>query len=431
MTSLRTPTPADTWSRGQLVGFLAVLAALSMLGPFSIDTPFPAFSQMGRDFAVSSDQMQYVVSAYLVAFGLMSPFHGPLSDAVGRKPVILVGISLYVLASVGAAFSTSLEMLLAFRVLQGLSAGGGVIVGRTLVRDLFDGPQAQKLMSQVMMLFGLAPAIAPIIGGWLLQAGAWPVVFWFMAGVGTLLVLAVAFTLPETHPVERRTPLRVGSLLGSLVEVSRSVRFHRIAWAAALTFGGQFLYIGAAPIIVVDLLGKGELDFWMLFVPLISGVVLGSWVSSRAAGRVAGRRLVNAAMTVSLTAAVLNVGLAGFSGTSVLPWVVLGPALIAVGTAAAYPTLQLALLDMFPESRGAAVSMFTFFTLLQNGLTAALVAPHVTGSMLQLAVAALVMVAAGTLLWVLHVRLVPAPVAHTPVAHESAAPAPESGATRD
>ncbi len=381
-----------------------ILAGLSMLGPFSIDTPFPAFREMAGDLDVTSTEMQLVVSAYLLAFGLMSPFHGPLSDAIGRRKVILGGVGLYVAASIGCALSTSLEMLLVFRVLQGLSAGGGVIVSRTVIRDVYAGPEAQRLMSRVMMIFALAPAVAPIIGGLLLQLGPWPITFWFMAGIGVLLVVVVAVALPETHPVERRIPLRVGSLLRSLAEVTRDATFHRVAWAAALSFAGQFVYIGAAPIFVVDLLGRGELDFWIFFVPMIGGVLVGAQVSSLAAGRISGNRLVTGALLFGSLGAATNVLLAAVAGPT-LPWAVVGPALIGVATAAAYPSMQLALLDMFPRSRGSAVSMFTFFTLLLNGLIAGLVAPLVTGSVVELALASTALVVAGTLLWLWHVSL--------------------------
>ncbi len=398
---MSTTEPALAGRRATVVVPL-LLAGLSMLGPFSIDTPFPAFKEMGADFGVGSDRMQLVVSAYLVAFGLMSPFHGPLSDAVGRRRVILGGVAVYVIASIGCALAPNLTVLLVFRVLQGLSAGGGVIVSRTVIRDVFDGPQAQRLMSRVMMIFGAAPAVAPIVGGFILQAGPWPFIFVFMGVVGLALVAAVAVWLPETHPPSRRIPFNARSLGGSLVQVSRSGRFHRVAWAAGLSFGGQFLYIGAAPIFVVDLLGKGELDFWVFFVPMIVGVISGAAISSRAAGRMGGRRLVTVSLLFGAAASVLNVVLATLPTAAELPWAVIGPALLAVGISAAYPTLQLILLDMFPVGRGAAVSMFTFLTLLLNGVNAALLAPWVTGSVLTLAVASLALVVLGLVSWGWH-----------------------------
>lgn len=380
-----------------------VLAAMAMIGPFSIDTPFPAFAAMRADFGVGVDQMQWVVSAYMLAFAAMTPFHGPISDAVGRKPVILAGLTAYLLSSVGCALSPSLPVLLAFRVIQGLSAGASTIIGRTIVRDLYEGDDAQRVMSRVMMIFGLAPAVAPIIGGALLSVGPWPLIFWFIAGFALLLMAVVAVVIPETHPPARRSPLRLIPMLRSLGIVARDGAFLRMSGAMTLAFAGQFLYIGAAAIFVVDLLGKGQGDFWMFFVPMISGVVIGAWISGRAAGRVSGRRLVAAALGFSTVAATVNVALALSLGPT-LPYAVIGPALIALGTGAAFPTVQVALLDVFPERRGAAASVAGVMPLALNALLAALLAPRVTGSVGQLAVASAILVALGALVWVWHVR---------------------------
>ena len=403
-----TPAPTTSHGRRALVLLPIVLAGLSMVGPFSIDTPFPAFQAMGRDLDATSAQMQLVVSAYLLAFAVMSPVHGPLSDALGRRPVILTGIALYAAASIGCALSTSLPMLLVFRVFQGLCAGGGVIVGRTVIRDLYDGPEAQRLMSRVMMIFGVGPALSPIVGGFLLRWGTWPLIFWFMGGFAVLLIVVIALTLPESHPPERRTPFAVRPLLASLVEVAGHLPAHRVIWAAALSFGGQFLYIGGAAIFVVDLLGKGEQDFWMLFGPMIAGIVLGSWISARTAGRVSGTHLVTGSLVVGLVGCAVNIVLAALPATvAALPYAVIGPTLIAVGIGAAYPTEQLILMDMFPDQRGAVVSLFTFCTLILNAFTAAVVVPWVSDSVLSLALAAGALVVAGFGCWLLHLRALP------------------------
>lgn len=380
-----------------------VLAGMAMIGPFSIDTPFPAFPAMGADFGVGSDAMQWVVSAYMFAFAVMTPFHGPLSDALGRRPVIFGGLGVYVLASIGCALAPSLPVLLAFRVLQGLSAGGATIIGRTIVRDLYDGPEAQRLMSSIMMIFGVAPAIAPIIGGWLLGLGPWPGIFWFIATFALVLIVAVALVIPETHPVERRTPLRLGAMVSDLWRVATHGEFLRMSGAITLAFAGQFIYIGAASIFVVDLLGKGEQDFWMFFVPMISGVIVGAWISGRAAGRVNGRRLVMGALTFSVAAAVLNIVLALTFGPR-LPYAVIGPMLIALATGTAFPTVQIALLDVFPRIRGAAASVAGMMPLALNAAIAALVAPRVTGTVVQLAVASALLCLLGALLWLWHLR---------------------------
>ena len=381
-----------------------VLAGMAMLGPFSIDTPFPAFAQMRGEFGVGVDEMQLVVSAYMLAFAVMTPFHGPLSDAVGRKPVVVGALVAYTVASIGCALSPSLPVLLVFRVLQGLSAGGATIIGRTIIRDLFDGAEAQRVMSRVMMIFGLAPAIAPVIGGLLLGLGPWPTIFWFIGAFALVLAAIVAVVVPETHPRERRRPLRLGPMLRDLTHVARDGRFERMGWAITLVFAGQFIYIGGAAIFVVELLGKGEGDFWQFFVPMISGVILGSWVSGRAAGSVSARRLVTWSFVLSVLAAVANVVLALAFGPS-LPWAVVGPSLIAVGTGAAFPTIQVALLDLFPHVRGAAASVAGVMPLATNALVATAVTPRVTGSVATLALTSLALVVLGCLMWAWHLAV--------------------------
>ena len=173
-----------------------ILGALAMIGPFSIDTIFPAFAVMEKALHVDKVAMQQTISMYLLGYAAMSLFHGPLSDSLGRKPVILAGIAVFTLASIGCALSTSMTQMLIFRIVQGLSAGVGLIVGRAIVRDALDGDDAQRLMSNISMIFGVAPAIAPIIGGWILGWSNWQAIFWFLSAFGLIVLLSAAFTLP-------------------------------------------------------------------------------------------------------------------------------------------------------------------------------------------------------------------------------------------
>ncbi len=379
-----------------------VLAMLSMIGPFSIDTPFPAFSQMGEALDVSSGELQLVVTAYMLAFAGMSIFHGPLSDAVGRRPVIVWSLLAYAVASVACAFAPTLEWLLVGRVVQGLAAGGSTIVSRTIIRDLFDGREAQRMMSQVAVIFGLAPAIAPIVGGLLIQVGPWQTVFWFMAALALALVVLSVTLLPESHPPERRVPLRVGEIVRGLAAVLRVPAFHRMAWAGTLVFGAQFLYIGGASIFVVDLLGEGELDFWKLFVPMIGAMVVGSLVSGRMGRLTTSSRLVSIGYAVSTAGALLGVAIALTPAGEVLPWAVAGVALVAFGNGLAYPNIQLLMLDLVPTRRGAVMSAGSFITLVFNAASAALLAPYAGRSVLGFAVAAAVCVVLGWGFWRWH-----------------------------
>ena len=374
-----------------------------MIGPFTIDTVFPGFASMGRDFGATDAAMQQVTSVYLLSFGLMSVLHGPISDTLGRKPVMLTGLGIYVLATIACALSPTLPVLLAARALQGASAGAATIVSRAVIRDMYDGAEAHRLMSQVMMIFSVAPAIAPVAGGLLLAWGPWPLIFWAIAGYGVAIAVLTAVVLPETLPAQDRHPLRIGSVLSGLFEVGRHPGFARLAFATTFVFAAQFVYIVSAPILMVDLLGKGEQDFWMLFVPLISGLVVGAWLSGRMAGRIDASRLVDGAIALALVAGGLNLTLVTIAPR--LPYAVLGPGLIAVSVAIAFPVLQLLMLDMFPHHRGAAASLATFASLMFNALLAGAISPFVTSSLVVLATSSTVFAIVGAGFWIVHRQL--------------------------
>lgn len=383
------------------------LAALGMLGPFTINTVFPAFAQIGEEFGASDVVLQQLISVYLASFAVMSVFHGPLSDALGRKKVMLTGLAIYIVAMFGAVLATGLGALIALRILQGVSAGAATIVSRVVVRDLFAGAEAQRLMARIMMIFALAPVIAPILGGWLLLLGDWR---WVFAGVGLygVLVLALTALMPESLPKEARIPLRLGAVLGSLWEVGRSPVMLRIALATAFGFAAHFVFVAAAPIIVVRLLGLGEQDFWVLFAPLIIGMMAGSLVVGRAADVMDRSRLITIGYVGTLATSVLNLVLvllapdpAGGLDLTLLP-VLVGPALMSFTASLFFAPMQLEILELFPHQRGAAASMGTFFTLVMNALLSGVIAPLITGSLTVVALAALGYVIVGALLWAWH-----------------------------
>ncbi|MGO2361087.1 MAG: MFS transporter [Brachybacterium tyrofermentans] len=392
------------------------LASLAMLGPFTIDTVFPAFTRIGAEFGGDEVALQQLVSAYLAAFAVMSIFHGPLSDALGRKKVMIGGLVIYLIGMFGCVLAPSMGTLILLRVLQGMSAGAATIVSRVVIRDMFSGSEAQRLMAQVMMIFSVAPAVAPIFGGWLLLLGDWR---WVFAGVGAyaLLVLVLTVRLPETLPPEARTPLRVRSLLGSLAHVGRSPVMLRVAAASAFGFAAQFLFIAGASIVVVRLLGLGERDFWVLFIPLIIGMLSGAWVVGRVADLMDRSRLITFGFVGTVVTTVVNLVLVSFAPefTGGLSWglllAVIGPMLIAFTVALLFAPIQLEVLDLFPHERGAAASLGTFFGLVLNALLAGLIAPLVTTGLVALGLTSLIFALLGGGFWVWHLRAVRRPVA--------------------
>lgn len=382
-----------------------LLAGLAMFGPFAIDTMFPAFPAIAAQLQATPLAMQQTISVYLIAYALMSLAHGPLSDALGRRPVILTGVGVFILASIGCALSPSLPTLLFFRALQGASAGAGMVVGRAIIRDCYSGAQAQRLMSTVSMIFGVAPAVAPIIGGWIIAFGHWSMIFWFIAAFALVLWLASLAWLPETHEPQQRVPLSLRSPAGIYRTVLADRVFLPLALAGTLNFNAMFLYIASAPVFVLELLGLGEQQFAWLFVPTIAGMILGSFLSGRVAGRLSATATIRASYLLMLAAAGLNVALAQLLATPMVPWSVLPIGLHAVGIGIGFPTLTLLLLDRYPEYRGSAASLQAFVSLVASTVIAGMVSPLLSGAALSLALGAALLTLAGFVSWRRALRL--------------------------
>jgi|LNFM01.1.fsa_nt_gb MFS transporter, DHA1 family, multidrug resistance protein len=381
-----------------------ILAALAMVGPFTIDTYLPSFPYIGNDLRATPAQLQQTLSLYLFTVAFMTLFHGTLSDSFGRRPVILASLLLYVITSAGCALATSLPQLLFWRAVQGLAAGAGIIVGRAIIRDSFAGPEAQRLMSLVTMIFGIAPAIAPVIGGWLQGAFGWRSVFWFLTAYGALLLVVCVRRLPETHPLTARQPFRAAPLFRNYLKLGGDVRLLLLCLTVAFNFSGFFLYVVSAPAVIYGLLGLTERHFAWLFVPGIAGVMIGAFLSGRLAERMTPRRTVFAGYLTMTAAAVTNLGYCALFPPA-LPWTVLPVMLYTIGMALAMPSVTLITLDRFPRLRGMTSSFQGFAHSFFAGITAGVVSPLVSGSALTLACGMTGMLLLGGLSWAWYLRL--------------------------
>lgn len=381
-----------------------LLAVLGMLGPFSIDTYIPAFSGIATALGATPVQMQQTLSAYLFGFAFMSLFHGALADSFGRRPVILWGIAVFTLASAGCALSQTIGQLVFFRALQGLSTGAGIVVSRAVIRDMFPPAQAQKVMSQVTIYFGVAPAIAPIVGGWLFVHLGWHSIFWFLTLVGMALWTANYRLLPETLHQEHRQPFNVRHLMRGYVQLGSSARFVLLALASGVPFNGMFLYVLSAPAFLGDHLGLAPTQFFWFFILAISGIMGGAWLSGRLAGRIPPKRQIRHGFLIMFTVAVLNLA-ANLLFPPHAGWALLPIAIFSFGWALMVPVVTLLVLDLHPERRGMASSMQAFVGSSANGLVAGLIAPMVMHSTVLLALASLLMMGIGLVAWIyLHRR---------------------------
>lgn len=384
-------------------GLAVLLAAMTAIGPFSIDTYLPAFPAMGVGLHATPLQVQQTLTAYLVPFMFMMLWHGALADALGRRRVILAGLAIYSLASFFCAAAGRIELLWLGRALQGLSAGAGTVIGRAIVRDLLDGAAAQRLMAKIAVLFALAPAIAPLLGGWIHAWFDWHAIFIFLAIFGALLWLVAWRLLPETLPPEARQSLVPGSLMRAYGRILGHGRFMTLSLAVSLNFGGYFVYVLSAPAFLIQHLGLSAQSFGWLFVPSVAGMMAGSWLSGRLAGRVTPDRTVSLAFMLMSLAALANV-IVNLSLPSGLPQSVAPLPIFTFGMALAMPSLQLMALDLFPDRRGLASSCQGVVQTAVGALTAGLLAPLLWGNPLHLALGQAGFLAAGFLAFAASLR---------------------------
>ena len=364
-------------------GLAILLALLASVGPFSIDAYLPALDEIGRALRAEPLAVQQTLTAYILPFAIMSLWHGAISDALGRRCVVLWGVAFFTLASVGCAFAPTIQALLLFRALQGVTAGASVVVGRAIVRDCFQGPQAQRVMSQVALTFALAPALAPVLGGWLGVWFGWRSVFAFLALYGILCWVWCFVRLPESLPKEMRQRLDPVFLLRSYVRVLTNCRFLALCLAMTLIFSGFFIYVTSAPVFLVKHLHVSPTGFFWLFGPSSAGMMVGAWLSARMAGQWPLRRTLAVAFWIMGAAAAVQAGFHLLNEPS-LPWSIIPLVFYVFGMSLAFPTLTILALDVFPAQRGMASSCQTFLQTTGSALCAALV-PVVWGSVLSLA----------------------------------------------
>jgi DHA1 family bicyclomycin/chloramphenicol resistance-like MFS transporter len=381
----------------------ALLAALAMLGPFAIDMYLPAFHAIGLEFDAAPLAVQQTLSTYLFAYAFMMLWHGALSDALGRRPIVLAGLALYTFASLGCAIAGNIQSLWLFRTLQGISAGAGLVVGRAIIRDRFHGPEAQRLMSQITMVFAIAPALAPVLGGALLNTLGWRSIFWAMLVLAAAVLAWAEKSLPETHPKSQRQPLHPRALWANYKKVLLMPDFLLLAAIPTLNFAALFLYIASAPTYLVDLLGVTTWGFAWLFVPAITGIMAGAMISGRLAGRLSPQRTIRLGYGFMFAGVVLNLLVVAFIRPGV-PWHVMPILVFTMGSSVVMPSLTLILLDLIPSMRGLASSLAGFVQFAFSGFNAGTIAPFLARSLWALALGMAGFTIASFALWLVYQR---------------------------
>lgn len=362
--------PGDSLSRRRKLLYILLLGALTALGPFTIDLYLPAFPALEASLGVSEAEVQLTLTGTTVGFALGQLVVGPLSDKFGRRLPLILATALHITASLGAALSTDLASLGLFRVLMGIGAAGGGVVAMAMVRDLFSGYAMVRMFSRMALVNGLAPILAPVIGSQLLLIMPWPGIFYFLAGYGTLVIIAAILLVRETLPRELRG--KSGLTAGQRYKLLFSDRiFVGLLLLGGMNFAGLFAYLSASPFLFQDVYGFTPQQYGLLFGINSLGIVAGVQTSSRVIRRVPPQWILACSTAWMFLMAVLIVV---FDRLGLGLWGVMVPLWFYIlGTGFTFPCVQVLALSKHGAQAGTAASLLGAATFLMAGIVSPVV----------------------------------------------------------
>ena len=362
--------PGDSLSRNRKILYILLLGALTALGPFTIDLYLPAFPALEASLGVSEAEVQLTLTGTTVGFALGQLVVGPLSDKFGRRLPLILATALHITASLGAALSTDLATLGLFRVLMGIGAAGGGVVAMAMVRDLFSGYAMVRMFSRMALVNGLAPILAPVIGSQLLLIMPWPGIFYFLAGYGTLVIIAAILLVRETLPRELRG--QSGLTAGQRYKLLFSDRiFVGLLMLGGMNFAGLFAYLSASPFLFQNIYGFTPQQYGLLFGINSLGIVAGVQTSSRVIKRVPPQWILACSTAWMFLMAVLIVI---FDQLGFELWGVMVPLWFYIlGTGFTFPCVQVLALSKHGAQAGTAASLLGAATFMMAGLVSPVV----------------------------------------------------------
>ncbi len=373
-----------------------LLTAMVALGPVSTDLYLPSLPAIGAAFATDQGTVQLTLSVFLVGFAFSQLACGPLSDRFGRRPVILGGLVLYLLASLACAAATSIEMLILARFCQAVGACVGPVLGRAAVRDIYGRERAARMLSYMGMVMALAPAFGPIIGGFVEAWFGWRANFVLVSAVGLTVLAATAVTLPETNRWKSPDATRLGHLIGNYRSLLRHRRYVGYVLVVACTYSGIFSFISGSSFVLIGVLGLDPEVYGFCFAAIVVGYMVGAFASGRYTVRIGIERMVQLGTAVQILGGAAGLILFATAPPGVTA-IVAPVAVFMIGTGLAMPNAQAGAIGPFPRMAGSASALLGF---CQMGLAAAvgIVVGHGSGESALAMMAAIALVALGSLL---------------------------------
>ncbi|WP_163557832.1 multidrug effflux MFS transporter [Halomonas sp. NO4] len=365
---------------------VAVLAALTALGPLATDMYLPAMPAMAEALDTGPDQVQLTLSLYMAGFALAQLFCGPVSDRFGRKPVMIAGITLFLLASLLCAFARSIEWLLVGRFLQAFGGAAGPVLGRAAVRDIYGPIEAGRVLSYMASTMAMAPALAPIVGAGLLLFFGWESVFLLLTLYAAAMLLVLAFLMPEPLAVKNRQSVSPIAILRNYRLLLKQRAFVGYTLVNASGFSGLFAFLSGSSFVLIEYMGLTPFQYGIGFTLIVAGFFSGTIVSGRYSHRLGRDRLL---MIATLMCALAGTTMATLAVVGIhQPWAVIGPhILFLVGFGIVMPQSMAGALAPNPQCAGSASSLFGFLQMTLAALGGALVGQFHDGTSRTMAIA--------------------------------------------
>lgn len=356
--------------RTPLLVFL--LGSLTAFAPMSIDMYLPALPTMQRELATDAGQMQLTLAAFFAAFAVGQLFYGPLADRFGRKPPLYASLSLFILASLGCAFATSVDALIALRFLQAFGACAGIVIARAIVRDSFDSLEAARMYAAMMLVMGVAPMVAPILGGQLLHFWGWQSIFLALVAYGSFCFWALHTYLPETLDPELRRPLVFSTTIRAYGSLLVQHRFRGFAITSSISMAGLYAFIAVSPFVFIEHFQVPPAHFGWIFGGNAFWLILASQLNGRLVQRFQPLPLLKASLLVQLGAGVMLLAV-GWTGVGGL-WLLLPPLFLYTGCLGfILPNATILAMEPYKAHAGTASALYGTIGSLSGAIAASVV----------------------------------------------------------
>ncbi len=364
----------------------AILGLLAAVGPFAIDMYLPAMPAIGADLGASVAATQMTLTAFFIAFGVAQMVYGPWADQVGRKPPLYVGLTIFVIGSLGCVFAPSISWLVVSRFVQGIGAAVVMVVPRAIIRDMHTGTQATRLMAMIMLVISISPMLAPLAGSGLILLTGWRAIFAVLCGAAVLSLLLTGYMLPETLKPEHRVRMNLGNLLHGTRILLRDPVFMGLTFIGGFGMASFFVFIASASFVYTGQFGLSPTGFSLAFAINAIGFFTASQFAAGLGSRFGMSRVVFGGVTMFLGFSLALVAITLAGGASLVVVVAFLFAANA-GLGLVIPTTMVMALDPHGEIAGLASSLGGTLQMLAGGLAIVVASPFFDGTVLPMTVA--------------------------------------------